>query len=177
MGFVRHADALQCQAVALMVMGDERVGSRNDHGRLFHRATPHPERVPSQMGSVIPGCQTTHPAKALAIVILRVVRSEETAEAQSVGAGAQRDDDCDRRSLAVLEIAEGYISDNPVTTDPNTPESPPSSSSPALVSRKCKRSGYRKSTLKSLRMRCLISLIASSELKPGGARSPVSSLS
>jgi len=35
-----------------------------------------------------PGCQTTHLAKAFAMVILWVARSEEMAEAQSVGAGA-----------------------------------------------------------------------------------------
>jgi len=92
----------------------------------------------------------------------------ERLRAQSVGAVAQYDDDCDRRSSAVLQIAEGYISDN-------DHESPPSSSTSPPIPRRCKRSGYRKSTQKYLRMRCLISLIASSE-PGGGARSPVSSL-
>ena len=74
-----------------------------------------------------------------------------------------------------LGIAEEllYISGAPVIADANASESPPSSPS-ALISHECKRFVYRKNTLKSLKMRCLISSIVSSGSKRK-AGSPVSS--
>ena len=85
-----------------------------------------PNGVPSQKGNVILGVSRRAPRRPLRWVLCASSAARKRLRAQSVGAGAQDDDDCDRRSLAVLEIAEGYISDDPATTHPNTYESPPS---------------------------------------------------
>jgi len=69
----------------------------------------------------------------------------------------------DVATSAALQDRGGDISGKPVATDHNVSKSPHLISPPALVSRKCKRSVYRKNILKYHRMRCLISLIASSK--------------
>jgi hypothetical protein len=62
-----------------------------------------------------------------------------------------------------FRTVEGNIKRRPGATDAIASESPPTPSPTALTSLKCKRSVYRKSILKYLKMRCSILLIASSK--------------
>lgn len=86
---------------------------------------------------------------------LRRLRAQSISDAICVGT-------CDRRSPAAALQEYTYKPHN-CTTDANSSESPPVPSPPAFISLKCKRSVYRKNIQKYLKMRCLISLIASSK--------------
>lgn len=98
-----------------------------------------------------------HPAKTFTVGVLYIVDRKETTGAQSVGAVAEQDGDRDRRSFAALEGYKREPGTDAITYHiPSPPLAP--------ISRKCKRSAYRKNTPKYLRMRCLTSLTASSEL-------------
>jgi len=122
-----------------------------------------------------PGSKRLIPAKTFCGGDL--CKSADRKRAVSAVRSAMAGDDDDYDRCAALRIPQGYKWRPGTTVSANASESPPAPSPTALIliSFKCKLFAYRKSTLKYLKMRCSISLIASSKAERSRkARSPVS---